>query len=122
MQGSDQNVSRRGALASVATTEGLSSQRSYCKALIKMSEPCNRKILFVQFEKCMCIIPKPPFSASLNLTFCYRYSRLADIMLTIERLCTKHSANNVNTYLLYQLYRRFYHRKYLFFSSLIDSR
>ena len=37
---------------------------SLCKAPIKMSEPCNRKILFVQFEKCMCTIQKPPFSAS----------------------------------------------------------
>ena len=52
-----------------------------CKALIKMSEPCNRKNLFVQFEKCMYAIQKPPFSASQNLTFCYRYSRFADIML-----------------------------------------
>ena len=52
-----------------------------CKAPIKMLQPCNRKNLFVQFEKCMYAIPKPPFSASRNLTFCYRYSRFADIML-----------------------------------------
>lgn len=52
-----------------------------CKALFKMSQPCNRKILFVQFEKCMYAIQKPPFSASPNLTFCYRYCRLGNIML-----------------------------------------
>ena len=52
-----------------------------CKAPIKMSQPCNRKILFVQFEKCMYAIPKPPFSASPNLTFCYRYCQFTDIML-----------------------------------------
>ena len=74
-------VSRRGALASVAPTEGLSSQRSYCKALIKMSEPCNRKILFVQFGNCIHAIQKSPFSASRNLTFCYPNELNADIML-----------------------------------------
>jgi len=52
-----------------------------CKAPIKMSEPSVRKILFVQFEKCVYAILKPPFSASPNLTFCYRYRRFADIML-----------------------------------------
>ena len=56
-------------------------QTPVCKAPIKMSQPCNRKILFVQFEKCMYAIQKPPFSASPNLTFCYRYRRLGNIML-----------------------------------------
>ncbi len=81
LQGSDQNVSRRGALASVATTEGLSSQRSYCKALIKMLDKEISKILFVQFGNCIHAIQKPPFSASRNLTFCYPNELNANIML-----------------------------------------
>ena len=65
----------------MSTYSSIRQKTPDCKAPIKMSEPCNRKILFVQFEKCVYAIRKPPFLASPNLTFCYRYCRLADIML-----------------------------------------
>ena len=52
-----------------------------CKAPIKMSEPCNKKILFTQFRNCMYVIQKTPFPSSRNLTFCYPNGLNADIML-----------------------------------------
>ncbi len=53
-------------------------------ALIKMSEPCISKILFVRFKNSLCLILKRPFRRFRILTFCCRNPLFDDTMLPIQ--------------------------------------